>query len=325
MSKKLKNFHEKRGTYYYTPTINGKTKWINIGKDKSIALMRYYELTEGGYVRVTINDLLDNYIKSEKFSPNHLSQRTIDTYENGMKNVREQLGDMDATELNAVTISRFIHSAPGASGNSWCSPLSNAYKQGILDGLVETTPFCKGDIQYKPQPVRVRVVDHEEIMKVREYIGMQGRLFIDITLLTALRISDVLSLTIENVKEEGLVVEVKKRRRANQVLQFSWTPELRALCEFLPFDDISETAMSKRFLRARRKAGVNNLNCHDVRRYVLQECKRLGLNAQQIAGHSNYKQTANYVLGVPDSVTPMQLKPHEKKGDQPERWAGSRH
>ena len=305
MTKKLKCWQEKRGTYYYTPTIAGKTKWINLGRAKDVALLRYYELTEGGYARVTVNDLLDNYIKSEEFSTKYLSPSTIDTYENGMKNVRAYLGHMDATEVDGYILTQFIGKAPGSSGNSWCSPLSNAYKRGQTDGLVRGSPFGKRDIRYMPQPIRVRVVDYEEIMKVRDVIGMQGRLYIDITLLTALRISDVLSLTGDNVRDEGLVVEVQKRRRANQVLQFSWTPELRALCDFLPFDHISPTAMSKRFGRACKKVGVKNLTCHDIRRYVLQECKRLGLNAQQIAGHSSYKQTANYVLGVADTVQPM--------------------
>ena len=75
-----------------------------------------------------------------------------------MRHVRKAMGHLYAEELNAVTISRFIHEAPGASGNSWVSPLSMAYRNGILEGLVETSPFRKGDIQYAKTPVRVRVV-----------------------------------------------------------------------------------------------------------------------------------------------------------------------
>ncbi len=305
MSKKLKCFTKKRDSYYYTPTINGKTKWIQLGKDKSTALLKYHQMVDGKHIGVTVDQLLEAYERSEEFSLKRLSQRSIDTYENGMRHVREAMGHLYAEELNAVTISRFIHEAPGASGNSWVSPLSMAYRHGILTGLVETTPFRKGDIQYAKTPVRVRVVNLEEILAVREYIGMEGRLFIDICLLTGLRISDILALTKDNVTDEGLRVEIQKKRRAHQVLLFKWTPELRALCESLPFDGISTSAMSKRFLRARLKAGVSDLNCHDIRRYVLQEAKRRGISAQEIAGHSNAKQTANYTLGVPESVAPL--------------------
>lgn len=304
MTAKLKCFTQKRDSYYYTPTFKGKTKWIPLGNDKSTALLRYYSLIEGGYCGVSINDLLDNYIRSESFSTKHLSKRSIDTYEYGMAHVRAGMGHLDAAEVNATTISRFIHAAPGSSGNGWVSPLSQAYKRGILDGLVDSSPFRKGDIQYKPNPVRVRVVHLEEIMKVREQISPHGKFFIDMCLMTGLRISDILGLTSDCITDEGLEVKIQKKRRSHQVLLFKWTPELKALSHSISLFEggTSTTAMSKRFNRACKAAGVEDLTCHDVRRFVLQEAKRRGMNAQQIAGHSNASQTANYTLGVPDSV-----------------------
>ncbi len=326
MTAKLKCFTQKRDSYYYTPTIKGKTKWIPLGSDKSTALLRYHSLIENGHCGVTIDQLLDNYIRSEAFSPKKLSKRSIDTYEYGMAHVRAGMGHLDAAEVNATTISRFIHTAPGSSGNGWVSPLSQAYKRGILDGLVDSTPFRKGDIQYKPAPVRVRVVTLEEIMKVRGEISPHGKFFIDMCLMTGLRISDILGLTSDCITDEGLEVKIQKKRRSHQVLLFKWTPELKALSHSISLFEggTSTTAMSKRFNRACKVVGVENLTCHDVRRYVLQEAKRRGMNAQQIAGHSNASQTANYTLGVPDSVETLpkldstsDQKVSESPDDQP--------
>jgi len=309
MSKKLPCFTEKNGSFYYTPTMRGKTKWIPLGKEKSIALMRYHQLRDNTISGVTINELLDNYIRSEEFTTKKLSKYTIDTYEHGMEQVRKAMGHLDASELEATTISRFIHAAPGSSGNSWVSPLSQAYKRGILDGLVQSTPFRKGDIQYRPVAVRVRVVGYDEIMMVREHGCDQVKLFIDICTRTGLRVSDVLALGPENFTDEGLRVEIQKKRRNHQVLLFKWTDDLRQACDRLPFKKgLSTTAISKRFHRSADRAGVENLTCHDVRRWVLQESKRAGLNAQGIAGHSNARQTASYTLGIPDVVAPLTIQ-----------------
>ena len=79
MSKKLKCFTKKRDSYYYTPTINGKTKWISLGKDKSTALLKYHQMVDGKHVGVTINQLLDAYERSDEFSLQRLSKATIRT------------------------------------------------------------------------------------------------------------------------------------------------------------------------------------------------------------------------------------------------------
>lgn len=318
--KKLPRFTKKRNNYYYTPTIDGKTQWLPLGNDEVEATLKYHQY-EAGSKEVTVNQLLDHYVRSDKYLRSGLSKETIRTYEIGMKHVRSSLGNADASSLNATDISRFIHSRPGSSGNSCVSPLSNAYGVGILAGLVNTSPFRKGDIQYKPTPVRVKVVEADEIKRVREEISMEGRVFIDITLITALRRSDVMALTKDCITDKGLEVAVQKRKSKHQVLVFPWTPELRHLMNFLPFKT-NPNAMSQRFSRAGKRAGVDNLTCHDLRRWALQEAKRRDLKPQELAGHDSPRTTANYLLGIPTIAAPLHS---EGRGfpNEDERMAGS--
>ncbi len=306
MSKKLPRFTKKRNSYYYTPTIDGKTKWLPLGKDQVKAMLKYNQY-EAGTKEVTVNQLLDYYVRSDKYLKNGLSIETIRTYEIGMKHVRCSLGNAAAASLNGTDISRFIESRPGSSGNSCVSPLSNAYQAGIPAGLVSATPFKKGDIVYKKTPVRVKVVEADEIKRVREEICMEGRVFIDITLITALRRSDVMALTKDNVTEKGLEVAVRKKRSKHQVLIFPWTPELRYLMNFLPFIT-NPNAMSQRFARAGKRAGVDDLTCHDLRRWALQEAKRRNLKPQELAGHDSPRTTANYLLGIPTIAAPLHIQ-----------------
>ena len=306
MAKKLPRFTKKRNNYYYTPTINGKTQWLPLGNDEVAAMIKYHQY-ETGSKEVTVNELLDHYVRSDRYLKSGLSKETIRTYEIGMKHVRSSLGSADASLLNATDISRFIHSRPGSSGNSCVSPLSNAYGVGILDGLVHSSPFRKGDIQYKTTPVRVKVVEYDEIMRVRDEIDHEGKVFIDITLLTALRRSDVMSLTKDCITEQGLKVAVQKKKSKHQVLVFPWTPELRQLMNFVPFKT-TPNSMSHRFHRSGKRAGVDDLTCHDIRRWALQEAKRRNLNPQELAGHTNPRTTENYLLGTPTIAAPLRTQ-----------------
>ena len=322
----MKNWQEKRGKFYYTPTINYKTTWIPLGADKGEALVKYHKFINKEIEGVTINQLLDNYIRSVDYTTEKLSLRTMERYDLGMEKVREFMGNLDVKEVDAIMITRFIESSGGGVstiGNGWVSPLSNAFKRGIKDGIVRTTPFRKGDIQYTKKRVRVRVVEEHELIEVmmcmhantgwvapleqRERISKQSKLFMEISMLTGLRAGDVLSINKDSITEEGLVIHVQKRKKAHQALCFKWTPKLRELVDQVGdlFEGLTPQAMSTRFKRAADKAGIKDIRMHDIRRWVLQEAKRRGVDAtsiQGMAGHSNLSQTMDYTLGIPDNV-----------------------
>ena len=40
-----------RGGYYFTPTVDGKTKWIPLGTDKQVALEKYHIYMQGESLR----------------------------------------------------------------------------------------------------------------------------------------------------------------------------------------------------------------------------------------------------------------------------------
>ena len=51
-----------RGGYYFTPTVDGKTKWITLGIDKQVALEKYHIYMQGESRARSVNEGLDLYL-----------------------------------------------------------------------------------------------------------------------------------------------------------------------------------------------------------------------------------------------------------------------
>ena len=51
-----------RDGYYFTPTVDGKTKWIPLGNDKQVALEKDHILMQGESRARSVNEGLDLYL-----------------------------------------------------------------------------------------------------------------------------------------------------------------------------------------------------------------------------------------------------------------------
>ncbi len=335
MKKKLPRFTKSKGRFYWTPTTNGKTRWFRLPDKYDDAIDKYHE-HEAGATPDTVNHAFDIYLESERFS--RLAKDTKKNYRSYIKIMRPVLGHLPLSDIKATLLSRFIHRV-GYIGNNMMSPLSGAFKMAILEGLIDTNPIRAADIQKAEIPKRIKEVDLSQVMAIYDACGdsvpwsdeaptksgrdknYDVRLYIDIALATGLRYSDITSLTLEDsITDEGLRVPVRNRRSEGQVLLFAWTPELRTICSRLPFkfqeNGHKEGLIRTHFLKVRKSLGITDLKPHDLRRFAIQEARRRGADAQNLAGYAQASQTAQYLAGTPKVVTPLFYNDGDDTQDQ---------
>lgn len=318
MKKKLPRFTNSKGRFYWTPTTNGKTRWIRLPDKYDDAIDKYHEL-EAGNTPNTVNHALDLYLESARFQ--RLAKDTKKNYRRYIRVMRPVLGHLPLSDINAILLSRFIHKV-GYIGNNMMSPLSGAFKIAKMEGLIDSNPVRTADIEKAEIPRRIKEVDISEVMAIYEACDDYDlRLYIDIALATGLRYSDITNLTPErSITEEGLRVPVKKRRSEGQVLLFAWTPELRSICSRLPFKFHEQghtvQAVYRKWLETRKALGIKDLKLHDLRRFTIQEVRRRGVDAQNLAGHAQASQTAQYLAGAPKVVKPLDYNDGDDTQDQ---------
>lgn len=195
--------------------------------------------------------------------------------------------------------------------------LSFAAMEGLRDGHNPVD-----DIPAKPSKVRKRLVLDAEVEAIRkagathrngEVLGQM----LDLALLTAQRIGDLLGLRWQDVREDGIYF---RQQKTGKELIVQWSPRLRAAVAQCArrgkIGHLLKTQTDGRYTyrgiksaweRACAEAGVEDLNIHDLRRRALMDTrKRLGSEAaQRLAAHSDPRQTADYTDGnEPDVVAP---------------------
>jgi integrase len=308
--KKLPRFTQKRESFYYTPTINGKTRWISLGKDKPAALKKYYNLEASDQTK-TVNEAVELYLRSPAFA--RLATGSQKKYMAWIDRVGETFGHQALDDVDATGLSRFLH-LHGHKAASGISLISNSYKCAILEGWIGWNPVANGIVRV-PAPRRIKAVSLEEVLAVRSHLPANAQAIVDISLATALRISDVLALDGTSITERGLVVAIKKTQSEGRVMEFAWTPELRVAARAIPFG-MTYRPLQWLWRKALKATGVSDLRIHDMRRWALQEARRRGLSAQTLADHQSGAQTAVYLAGAPIPVKPLELTTQSSAGSE---------
>lgn len=144
--------------------------------------------------------------------------------------------------------------------------------------------------------------------------------------LTGQRIGDLLALTWQDIKQEGICFEPGKTAGSTGVrIVIQWTPKLRALVGRLknpppiPTKKGKETKVkpvsstyvftrlngkrytydgaSTAWTRARKRAGITDAHFHDLRAKAITDLEEhSGIRtAQRMGGHATESQTADYV------------------------------
>ena len=213
-----KRFYEKSGSFYF---VNSDQKWINLGKDYGPAISKYNELTENSDQILTIGDLIERYLK--EIAPT----KAPATYKNNVteaKFLRAAFGQMYPEDLKPRAIYMYLDARKAkVRANREIALLSHIFKKAIRWGIVDVNP-CIG-IERNPEKPRERYIEDWEYLAFREIVDPWMAAYMDLKLLTGLRQGDMLSLKIENLKEDGIHVSIGKTKK--QII-IRWSDHLRS-------------------------------------------------------------------------------------------------
>jgi integrase len=238
------------GAYYYRvppglePLWGGK-KFYRLGKTLAEAYRNWAEKQELPSSISTIGQLLDRYLL-EAVPTKALKTQESNRY--SIATLRNVFGEMLITSLTPAQVYKFVdlrsRKTKGADGrvrggkitaHRDVEVLSHVFTKAIKWGLLNDHPF-KGKIELDGEKPRTRYVEDWEVAEALTLVSKRDKgsvammqAYIGLKLEMGLRKSDMLSLTMSDMKEDGIYVTPRKTENSTaKKIVFEWTTELRA-------------------------------------------------------------------------------------------------
>lgn len=200
--------------------------------------------------------------------------------------------------------------------------LSAVFNFMIRKGLVSANP-CLG-VESLPEYPRERLPERWEIQELLSVAPELLRVYVPFKILTGFRQGQILALRKDQLKDDGIhYVQTKRGKRRIMI----WTPDLRAAIDAigkLPrpvasmylfcnrkgqpyspdgFRSIGHRAMAKALQSTRLSERFTE---HDLRAATGTAAFEMGLDPQELLGHTNSKTTEVYLRGKkPMKVSPL--------------------
>ncbi|MES9868341.1 MAG: tyrosine-type recombinase/integrase [Sedimenticola sp.] len=330
--------YQKHGAYYF---VTPEGKWIRLGvtKGEMYRMMAELELRPaGGY---TVTSLWNDYQEDEL---SKLSPATARGYIKSKKKLLETFGHMGLDQIKPSDVARYLllrgKKAP-TSANREIAILSTMYTYAVRLGLAEMNP-CLRVKRIKTSP-RTRYVEDWELAEFLSVCDIQLQCYVELKYLTGLRKTDMLSMTLMQIKDSGLYVHPSKTKNSTgEIREFIWTPALRdtinrikslprlafathLFCDRNGRSYIDEGLITPRFdqlWRKTMKRALQETNLkerfqeRDIRAKTATDADDSGQNATEILGHGNSLTTKIYIRSKQiKRVMPLSMKLGDKARD----------
>jgi integrase len=226
------------GAYYYqvprgSEKLWGGKKLYRLGSTLPEAYKAWSErLCDQGEAK-TIGGLIDIYLMKALTLKAPKTQRNQTLYS---KKIRSAFGHMGLDELRPTDIYGYVNGRVAkATAKKEIALLSHIFTKAIEWGLIDNHPF-KGKIRLEGQAPRSRYIEDWEIKeclalpsKEKDRIAV-AKVYIKLKLLTGLRQRDLLTLTMSQIKDDGIhVTPSKTKSLKNKAIIFQWSDELRSV------------------------------------------------------------------------------------------------
>ena len=304
----------KHGAFYY---VSRENKWIRLSEDKAIAFAKWAEIEgetprESGSTRPMAGSM---QALIEKYMVEIAPKKAKATYQGNLmeaKNLAGVFGNMLVLEVRPTHIAKYLDirgvKAP-VRANREIALLSHIFSYGMRWGLVDRNP-CLGVAKH-PEKGRDRYITDEEFDAVKQIASELIATVMDFAYITALRKGDILNLRLDQITDEGIWI---KQSKTGTKQLYEWTMGLievvnkakqlkrpiRGLYLFCtrqgqPYSDTGFKAMWNRVQLKWAARGGKRFTFHDIRAKALTDAKRLGLDAQALAGHATAAMTEHYI------------------------------
>jgi integrase len=295
--------HKKGDCYYYVTTTKPR-KWIRLDKSLAVAKQMWASL-EGAGTPGTFESLANKFLAE---CTKYLAENTRRNYTSHGNILISVFGHMQLSEIKPHHIGNYLdrHSSP-MSANIQIGLMSTMFERALRWGMADTNP-CKGVRRNKMKP-RDRYITDEEYRAIRNKAPDWLQVAMDISLLTALRESDVLKIKLADIDDQHLtVIQKKTKKRQTYVITEALNSAIskaKALDRgsvrslYLIFDysgrRYSEKMLQEKFRKARDEAGISDVVFHDIRAKAATDSKGEGLDYQALLGHSKRDMSDRYV------------------------------
>jgi integrase len=304
----------KHGAYYY---VSRENKWIRLSSDKAIAFSKWAEI-EGETPRASGSDKpIAGSMAAliEKYMVEIAPKKAKATYQSNLaeaNNLKEVFGSMLVLEVRPTHIAKYLDirglNAP-IRANREVSLLSHMFSYAMRWGQVDRNP-CLGVAKH-PEKGRDRYITDQEFEAVKNIASDLIATVMDFAYITALRKGDILKLRLDQITDEGIWI-TQSKTGSKQL--YEWTKGLhevvaratqlkrpiRGLHLFCtrkgqPYSDSGFKAMWQRVQVKWAKSGGERFTFHDIRAKALTDAKRMGMDAQSLAGHATSAMTEHYI------------------------------
>jgi integrase len=176
-------------------------------------------------------------------------------------------------------------------------------------GQIDRNP-CLGVAKHSEKG-RDRYITDNEFEVVKNIASDLIATVMDFAYITAMRRGDILKLRLDQITDEGIWIKQSKTG-AKQLYEWSnglievvdrakaLKRPIRGLYLFCtrqgqPYSDTGFKAMWNRVQVKWAESGGQRFTFHDIRAKALTDAKRLGLDAQSLAGHATSAMTEHYI------------------------------
>lgn len=257
----------------------------------------------------TTGALIERYVQE---AVPRLAPRTQRDYAEHVKKLREVFGNMPPRSIRPVHIAEYLRlrgqDAP-IQANREVAVLSVVFAFAMQWGYVDRNP-CVG-VKRHPEKGRDRYITDAEFAAVQATAGELLSTVMEFAYITAMRKGDILSLRLDQITTEGIIV---KQGKTGKRQLFPWTPDLRRVVDRAkalprpirglhlfctrrgqPYTVTGFNAMWNRVQVKWAASGAQRFTFHDIRAKALTDAKRQGLDAQKLAGHASPAMTEHYI------------------------------
>ena len=304
----------KHGAYYY---VSRENKWTRLSDDKAIAFAKWAEI-EGETPRPLGSEKPRTGSMAaliEKYMVEIAPKKAKATYTGNVmeaKNLNGVFGNMLVLEIRPTHIARYLDirgiKAP-IRANREISLLSHIFSYAMRWGQIDRNP-CLGVAKH-PEKGRDRYITDAEFEAVKILASELIQIVMDFAYITAMRKGDILSLRLDQITDEGIWI---KQSKTGSKQLYEWTAGLvdvvtrakslkrpiRGLYLFCtrqgqPYSDTGFKAMWNRVQVKWAIQGGKRFTFHDIRAKALTDAKRMGMDAQTLAGHASAAMTEHYI------------------------------
>ena len=304
----------RRGAYYLLAHVEGKQRWIPLGRDYAAALHAYADHERGAPVPLhNVSGLLAAYVSECMLTR---AAKTVTGYQAQAAQLTEVFGSMRLSDVSRADVARYLKLRGNVAGNRERDLFRAAWNWALNGGLTEVPNPMAGMRLRNPEGqkrAQIGYVEDATFKVLDEAATPKMRALLRFLYLTGMRVGDALRLPLSAAKDEGIAWGTGKTGKRMLV---EWSPELRRTWQmaagarevgplFLsrkgkPY---TLTGVESNFARLRRKVKVRDVTLHAIRSKAADDVPLA--HAQALLGHADSGVTQRHYRRKVQPVKPV--------------------